>query len=218
MMTVMMTPLCLLLLPLLVTLFFHVLLVNASKEEDSFAASKFKAPNNSTLPSVKQEWSQQDEALWKYIESHVPAVLEHTGASAFDEHLKGVQAVLTVLECTQTCNICRLVSQSLRNTGISRILVLATHGTTGDSRNDWNKSRTTVLDLLHGGSIFGGRNCLCVEPKKTCENQTGRLHFTSRPELGRFKIPLESKEEWLDFLELTLADWLEQVEGAAETF
>lgn len=24
------------------------------------------------------------------------------------------------------------------------------------------------------------------------------------------------EEEWLDFLELTLADWLEQVEGAAE--
>jgi hypothetical protein len=26
----------------------------------------------------------------------------------------------------------------------------------------------------------------------------------------------EDEEEWLDFLELTLADWLEQVEGAAE--
>lgn len=24
------------------------------------------------------------------------------------------------------------------------------------------------------------------------------------------------EDEWLDFLELTLADWLEQVEGAAE--
>jgi hypothetical protein len=27
---------------------------------------------------------------------------------------------------------------------------------------------------------------------------------------------VEDEEEWLDFLELTLADWLEQVEGAAE--
>lgn len=40
--------------------------------------------------------------------------------------------------------------------------------------------------------------------------------FFSRPELGRFPIHL-SKSEWIDFIELTLADWLEQVEGAAET-
>jgi hypothetical protein len=39
--------------------------------------------------------------------------------------------------------------------------------------------------------------------------------FTSRPELGRFDITL-TKEEWVDFIELTLADWLEQVQGAAE--
>jgi hypothetical protein len=39
--------------------------------------------------------------------------------------------------------------------------------------------------------------------------------FTARPELGRFTITL-SKDEWIDFIELTLADWLDQVEGAAE--
>lgn len=38
--------------------------------------------------------------------------------------------------------------------------------------------------------------------------------FKARPELGRFDILL-TKEEWLDFIELTLADWMEQVEGAA---
>ena len=38
--------------------------------------------------------------------------------------------------------------------------------------------------------------------------------FQARPELGRFEISL-TKEEWIDFIELTLADWLEQVEGAA---
>ena len=39
--------------------------------------------------------------------------------------------------------------------------------------------------------------------------------FTARPELGRFTITL-TKEEWVDFIELTLADWLEQVQGASE--
>ena len=40
--------------------------------------------------------------------------------------------------------------------------------------------------------------------------------FLARPELGRFPIQL-NKTEWVDFVELTLADWLEQVQGAAET-
>lgn len=40
------------------------------------------------------------------------------------------------------------------------------------------------------------------------------ISLKSRPELGRFDITL-TKDEWLDFVELTLADWLEQVEGAA---
>lgn len=39
--------------------------------------------------------------------------------------------------------------------------------------------------------------------------------FYARAELGAFAMPLRSHEEWVDFLTLTLADWLEQVEGAA---
>ena len=43
--------------------------------------------------------------------------------------------------------------------------------------------------------------------------------FRARPELGAFPIPLRSGGtrhlEWLDFLTLSLADWLEQVEGAS---
>jgi hypothetical protein len=216
MMPVMMTPLCLLLLTLLVTLFFHVLLVNASKEEGSFAASKFKAPNNSTLPSVKQEWSQQDEALWKYIESHVPAVLEHTGASAFDEHLKGVQAVLRYWNAPKHVTFAGLFHS-----------LYGTQGFQGFSSLPLTERRA-IQEMI---GIKAERLCwiFCMVDRfsvdetvfawdpKNCENQTAAFTFTSRPELGRFKIPLESKEEWLDFLELSLADWLEQVEGAAET-
>ena len=43
----------------------------------------------------------------------------------------------------------------------------------------------------------------------------GTFSFRARPELGRFAIHL-NKREWVDFIELTLAEWLEQVEGAAE--
>ena len=41
------------------------------------------------------------------------------------------------------------------------------------------------------------------------------LVFRARPELGAFAMPLKSRAEWLDFLSLSLADWLEQVEGAS---
>ena len=41
------------------------------------------------------------------------------------------------------------------------------------------------------------------------------LSFRARIELGAFEMPLVDEAEWLDFVTLTLADWLEQVEGAA---
>jgi len=45
-------------------------------------------------------------------------------------------------------------------------------------------------------------------------NTTKVYYLNARPEMGRFEIKLE-KEDWLDFVELTLADWMEQVEGAS---
>eukprot|EP00964_Phaeocystis_antarctica_P118292 scaffold82084_cov30-Phaeocystis_antarctica.AAC.1 len=35
--------------------------------------------------------------------------------------------------------------------------------------------------------------------------------FRSRLELGAFAMPLKDEKEWLDFITLSLADWLEQV-------
>lgn len=49
----------------------------------------------------------------------------------------------------------------------------------------------------------------------TTDGPDERFTLAARPELGRFAIHL-TKDEWVDFVELTLADWLEQVQGAAE--
>ena len=57
-------------------------------------AEQFKAPNLQTPKDVAMKWKKQDEELWNYVEQQVPAVLDHTGSASFDEHLKGVQAVL----------------------------------------------------------------------------------------------------------------------------
>eukprot|EP00525_Craspedostauros_australis_P005427 CAMPEP_0198121674 /NCGR_PEP_ID=MMETSP1442-20131203/32764_1 /TAXON_ID= /ORGANISM="Craspedostauros australis, Strain CCMP3328" /LENGTH=181 /DNA_ID=CAMNT_0043780523 /DNA_START=23 /DNA_END=568 /DNA_ORIENTATION=- len=68
----------------------------------------------------------------------------------------------------------------------------------------------TVLDW---GEADG--TTTATESTSTTTQIDHRFTLRSRPELGRFEMHLD-KEEWLDFMELTLADWMEQVEGAAE--
>ena len=58
----------------------------------------------------------------------------------------------------------------------------------------------------------------CVVDRLSVDNDLdsppGTHAFKARPELGGFDIPT-SDTFWFDFISLTLADWLEQVEGAA---
>jgi hypothetical protein len=79
-----------LLLELLVLLILGV--VHSAKT--SYAVDRWKAPNSSTPPDLVHRWRSEDEALIAYIKSTIPAVLEHTGSSDFDEHLQGVQSIL----------------------------------------------------------------------------------------------------------------------------
>ena len=65
--------------------------------------------------------------------------------------------------------------------------------------------RSTVDETIFNWSINDAMN-----------NKEEQFTFVARPELGRFYIHV-NKSEWVDFIELTLADWLEQVQGAAET-
>jgi hypothetical protein len=52
------------------------------------------------------------------------------------------------------------------------------------------------------------------EQQQQQQQEQQKYTLYARPELGRFVMTL-TMDEWLDFIELTLADWLEQVEGAA---
>uniref|UniRef100_A0A7S1ZA04 DUF6817 domain-containing protein n=1 Tax=Trieres chinensis TaxID=1514140 RepID=A0A7S1ZA04_TRICV len=184
---------------------------SALASENATVASKYKAPNESTPPIVARQWAQDDKDLWSYVEEKVPAVLDHTGSSSFDEHLRGVQAVL-------------------RGWGSPNYLTKAglfhsIYGTEGFQGFSLPLSeREAVQDLI---GEKAERLCwiFCMVDRTTVDesalrwtpgscDSNCRFTFLSRPELGRFEIVVD-KEEWLDFLELTLADWLEQVEGAA---
>ena len=49
-----------------------------------------------------------------------------------------------------------------------------------------------------------------LRPRGETPDLEGRS-FRSRLELGAFAMPLTDEKEWLDFITLSLADWLEQV-------
>ena len=188
--------------------------VGANESESSHECSKFKAPNDNTDEYLVKEWKTADDALWKYVNQKVPAVLEHTGSAAFDEHLKGVQAVLRYWNSPV----------HLTNAGLFHSI----YGTEGFQGFSIPLSERSAIQELIGDKAEKLAFVFCMVDRSTVDdtvfdwkeedaasnNTTIIYNLRSRPELGRFKISL-TKEEWLDFLELSLADWLEQVEGAA---
>lgn len=199
---------------LLLVLWTSILLFAQGHEQT--AADLFKAPNSQTPPETAATWQAADQRLWQFVNETIPAVLNHTGTAAFDQHLKGVQAVLRYWNSPQ-----HLATAGLFHS------IYGTEGFQGFSLP--LSERSAIVDLIGKQSE---RLCwiFCMVDRYTVDqtvfgydsNQTqqppptfGPVVFYSRPELGRFAIVLQDKEEWLDFLELTLADWLEQVEGAA---
>ena len=180
--------------------------------ESSYECSKFKAPNNNTDENIVQEWKAADESLWEYVNKNVPAVLEHTGSAAFDDHLKGVQAILRYWNSPV----------HLTNAGLFHSI----YGTEGFQGFSLPLSERLAIKSLIGIKAEKLAFVFCMVDRYTVDetvfdwknkdlaSNTSIYHLRSRPELGRFQISL-TKEEWLDFIELSLADWLEQVEGAA---
>ena len=184
----------------------------ASAIEPSYECSKFKSPNANTDKNLIKEWEVADQTLWKYVKEKVPAVLEHTGSAAFDEHLKGVQAVLRYWDSPV----------HLTNAGLFHSI----YGTEGFQGFSLPLSERTAIKYLIGEKAEKLAFVFCMVDRYTVDetvfdwteedvaSKTSIYTFRSRPELGRFQLTL-TKEEWLDYLELSLADWLEQVEGAA---
>ena len=175
-----------------------------------YVADGFKAPNAGTPSLLADEWRKADQTLWDYVNKSVPAVLEHTGSAAFDEHLKGVQAVL-------------------RHWGAPTYLASAglfhsIYGTEGFQGFALPLSERSAIQNLIGKHAEQLCFWFCMVDRSTLDETVmawepdndviQEYRLRARPELGRFDLIL-NKKEWLDFIELTLADWLEQVEGAA---
>eukprot|EP00591_Stephanopyxis_turris_P001196 CAMPEP_0195525074 /NCGR_PEP_ID=MMETSP0794_2-20130614/25278_1 /TAXON_ID=515487 /ORGANISM="Stephanopyxis turris, Strain CCMP 815" /LENGTH=309 /DNA_ID=CAMNT_0040655429 /DNA_START=35 /DNA_END=964 /DNA_ORIENTATION=+ len=181
-------------------------LTHETTEHTTTVADKFKPSPSNTNQSTLSKYLEQDAKLHSFLASTIPSALEHTGSSDFDSHLKGVQSVLRYWKS----------SKDLTNAGLFHSI----YGTEGFQGYALPLSyRSDVISLI---GERAERLCwtFCMIDRYTVDEAVLGLvsnrRLLSRPELGRFKITL-SDDEWYDFLELTLADWLEQVEGASRT-
>ena len=70
-----------------------------------------------------------------------------------------------------------------------------------DNNNDKHNNDNILNHNIHDNNNIHDTNT---------NSTNSSIQFISREELGRFIIPLKDEEEYLDFLQLSLADWLEQ--------
>jgi hypothetical protein len=174
---------------------------------------RFKVAPAGTSTETLTQWKTSDDKLLQFLQTTLPEALLHTGATAFDDHLTGVQLILRHWRASE--DVCRA--------GLFHS-IYGTEGYQGFKLPLFN--RPIIRELIGEKAeklvwMFCMVDRLSVDDTlflaDDMEEQEARaIEFTSRAELGRFPIELVNEEEWLDFLELSLADWLEQVEGAAE--
>jgi len=174
-------------------------------------ASEFKVSPHNTPPDKLEKWRREDAALFAYVESKVPDVLDHTGSATFDEHLVGVQSVLRFWKAPD----------HVSKAGLFHSI----YGSEGFQGFSLPLSERFKLQNLIGEKAEFLVWIFCFVDRYTIDKHVmewkqgndlkSSYIVRSRAETGRFEMTL-STEEFLDFIELTLADWLEQVEGASE--
>ena len=147
--------------------------------------------------------NEADAALHGYLAASIPEALAHTGAAAFDDHLRGVQSVLRAWGS----------DEAVQRAGLFHSI----YGTEGFQGYKLPFDRRKDIRKLIGERAERLAWIFCVVDRASVDAtlDTDVRCFTSRDELGRFNIELLNETEYWDYLELTLADWLEQVEGAA---
>mmetsp|Transcript_10477 Transcript_10477/g.17741 ORF Transcript_10477/g.17741 Transcript_10477/m.17741 type:complete len:312 (+) Transcript_10477:60-995(+) len=192
------------------------------------------------LASKNPEYASRDKKLHSMLKATIPEALEHTGTAAFDEHLTSLQAVMrSWVPGDEEMSDAALFHSIYGTEGFGgyalpwseRPAIRSLIGTRAE-RYAW---LFCVMDrTTFDGSVLGvedpealARLPLPVDPHAAlpltaCAATLSKpgdprrlTGFRARPELGGFPLELRDEGEWLDMATLTLADFLEQVEGAA---
>ena len=142
----------------------------------------------------------------RYLNGEGAFGVKHTGNGAFDAHLVGVRRVMQAW-CPEKSH--------LHDAGLFHSI----YGSEGFQGFCLPFEKRDELREMIGEKAERLAYIFCVVDRLTVDNDldsaSGRHAFTARPELGGFPIPVDD-ETWFDFVALTLGDWLEQVEGAAQ--
>ena len=187
---------------------------SAGSAGEEYAVAPYRRIDGASV-AQRAAWAVTDTKLHNAMREHVPAALAHNGEEAFDDHLVAVQSVLRAWGAPE-----RLTHAALFHS------IYGTEGFQGFKLH--LSQRPQIVDLIGPEAerlawIFCMVDRSTVDatvlapPPGTCAAAAGLPppSFFARPELGGFEIALRSEREWLEFLTLSLADWLEQVEGAA---
>lgn len=142
-----------------------------------------------------------------FLNGEGAGAVAHTGNGKFDAHLLGVRRLLRAWGA----------GDDLYDAGLFHSI----YGTEGFQGFCLPYERRDDVRALIGSRAERLAHVFCVVDRLSVDNDLdappGAHAFTARPELGGFEIPVPDDAFWFDFITLTLADWLEQVEGAAET-
>lgn len=188
----------------------------------SHMADRFKEPPAHESPSMVASWQEADRELHSFLTRAIPEALEHTGATAFDQHLVGVQSVLRHWGADEEVARSGLFHSIYGTEGYQGFKLPFTKRKEIRALIGERAERLAwifcVVDRLSLDELVDRElNHLFEQLSSPLKSSSPRFYDCySRTELGRFPIRFKSKIEWLDLIELTLADWLEQVEGAAE--
>jgi len=154
-----------------------------------------------------------DRGLHEFLREHVPSSVAHTGGEPFAAHLAGVQSVLRgwggVPEDTCTAGLLHSV-----------------YGTEGFAGHKMPFTARPLVREAAGGAAERLAWAFCVADRSSFDRLATDTSvpydadveraMRARPELGAFEVVL-GPGEFRQLVVLTVADWLEQVEGAAQT-
>lgn len=184
-----------------------------SKAAQDYAVTPYRLIAHAS-ESQRAAWAERDLILHSEMRKHVPAALKHNGEEAFDHHLVSVQSVLRSWGAPEYMTNAALFHSIYGTEGFQGFALPLHH-------------RPEIADLI-GPRAERLAWIFCMVDRHSVDrtilapwalDPSVYVHkppsFFARPELGGFEIPLRTYDEWLDFLALSLADWLEQVEGTA---
>jgi len=183
----------------------------------AYAVAPYRALVHAT-DEQRTAWAAADAVLHKRMHEHVPAALQHNGEEEFAKHLVGVQSVLRAWDASEDLTNAALFHSIYGTEGFQGYcLPLAHRREIAELIGPRAERLAWIFCMVDRVSVDA--TVLPPAPYAAAAvagDAAAQLPtFYARPELGAFAIPLHSMDEWLAFLTLSLADWLEQVEGAA---